>query len=105
MKYQIIITPSAKADIFETNTWLLENHPEMAAAWLFGLSESIMSLTKFPSRCPISAESEVFEVRIRQQLYGKKPNVYRVLFSIRAAQVFILRVRSTKQKRMIDETD
>ena len=30
MKFEVIITPSAKADIFETNTWLLENHPDVA---------------------------------------------------------------------------
>lgn len=30
MKFQVLITPSAKADIFEINTWLLENYPDVA---------------------------------------------------------------------------
>jgi hypothetical protein len=30
VQYQVIITPSAKADIFETNAWLLENYPHIA---------------------------------------------------------------------------
>ena len=30
MQFQVIITPSAKADIFEINTWLLENFPDTA---------------------------------------------------------------------------
>ena len=30
MQFQIIITPSAKADIFEINTWFLENYSDLA---------------------------------------------------------------------------
>jgi hypothetical protein len=30
MRYEVIVTPSAKADIFETNTWLLEKDPVTA---------------------------------------------------------------------------
>ena len=98
MQYQVIITPSAKADIFEINTWLLENYPELAESWLWGISQAVTSLSKFPKRCPISPESKAFDVVVRQLLYGKKPNVYRILFSIQDRKVYILRVRSTKQQ-------
>lgn len=58
MQYQVIITPSAKADIFEINTWLLENHPALADGWLWRISQVVSSLSKMPERCPVSAESE-----------------------------------------------
>ena len=103
MQHQILITPSAKADIFETNTWFLENHPDLAEKWLFGISQAISSLSKFPERCPVSAESEAFDVVVRQLIYGKKPHTYRILFSIQEANVYILRVRSTRQKSILDE--
>lgn len=35
MKFQVIITPSAKADIFEINTRLLENYPNIAEKLTF----------------------------------------------------------------------
>ena len=103
MKFQVLITPSAKADIFEINAWLLENYPSVAEKWLFGISQAVTSLSKFPERCPISPESEAFDVAVRQLIYGKNPHTYRILFSIRDEKVFILRVRSTKQQNLSDE--
>jgi plasmid stabilization system protein ParE len=103
MPYQVIITPSAKADIFEINAWLLENYAYLAESWLWGISQAISSLSEFPERCPVSAESEAFDVTVRQLLHGKKPNIYRILFSIQDEKVYILRVRSTRQRSLSDE--
>lgn len=103
MQFQVIITPSAKADIFEINTWHLENYPDLAESWFWGISQSVTSLSKFPERCPVSPESEAFDVVVRQLLYGKKPHTYRILFSIQDEKVFILRVRSTRQQSLLDE--
>ena len=103
MQYQVIITPSAKADIFETNTWFLDNYPDLAEKWLWGISQAVTSLSKLPERCPVSPESKAFDVVVRQLIYGKKPHTYRILFSIQAEKVYILRVRSSKQKGISDE--
>jgi len=103
MQFQVIITPSAKADIFEINTWFLENYPDLSESWLWGISQSVISLSKFPERCPISSESEAFDVIVRQLIYGKKPHTYRILFSIQGEKVFILRVRSTKQQSLLGD--
>jgi hypothetical protein len=51
----------------------------------------------------VSPESEAFDVIVRQLFYGNKQNSYRILFSVQAKRVFILRVRSTKQKNLLDE--
>ena len=98
MNFEVIITPSAKADIFENNTWLLEHHPDTAERWLWRIIECITSLSKMPARCPISDESSAFEVEVRHLFCGEKPHVHRILFSIMETKVYILRVRSTKQK-------
>lgn len=102
MSFQVIITPSAKADIFEINAWFLENYPNIAESWLWRISQAVTSLSKFPERCPISSESEAFDVVVRQLLHGKKPHIYRILFSIQNEKVYILRVRSTKQQSISD---
>lgn len=103
MPFQVVVTPSAKADIFEINARLLENFPD-AADWLWGISQAVTSLSKFPERCPVSPESEAFDVVVvRQLLYGRKPNVYRILFSVREEKVYVLRVRSTRQQSLLDE--
>ena len=100
MQFQVIITPSAKADIFEINAWFLENYPDLAERWLWEISEAVTSLSKFPERCPVSPESEAFDVIVRQLLHGKRPHIYRILFSIQDDKVYILRVRSTRQQNL-----
>ena len=105
MRFEVIITPSAKADIFETRTWLLENYPDTADQWLWQISQCVATLAKFPARCPISEESLAFDVEVRQLLCGKKPHIYRILFSIYNEKVHVLRVRYTRQQRLIDQTE
>ncbi|MBP7416939.1 MAG: type II toxin-antitoxin system RelE/ParE family toxin [Pyrinomonadaceae bacterium] len=103
MTFEVIITPSAKADIFETNAWLLENHPDTAEKWLWQISQCVTSLSKMPERCPVSDESSAFDVEVRHLLCGDKRNVYRILFSIQDKTVYVLRVRATRQKRLTDQ--
>ena len=88
MQFQVVITPSAKADIFEINTWFLENYPDLAEKWLWGISEAVTSLSKFPERCPISPESEAFDVVVRQLIHGKKPHTYRISQSRKKKFIF-----------------
>lgn len=105
MTYEVIITPSAKADIFELRVWLLENRPEVAEGWLWDLSQCLASLRSFPLRGPVSEESAAFDVEVRALLFGSKRNIYRLLYSVREREVYILRVRSTRQRRLSEQFD
>jgi hypothetical protein len=75
----------------------------LAEKWLWGISEAVTSLSKFPEGCLVSPESEAFDVIVRQLLYGKNPHIYRILFSIQNDKVYILRVRSTRRQSLLDE--
>ncbi len=105
MIYRIVVTPSGKADIFDALAWFRENSQDYAERWLWELSVAITSLTKFPGRCPVSRENEVFESEVRQLLFGKRSQVFKILFSIRGKDVFILRVRSTRQRLLNTDTE
>lgn len=83
----------------------MEHDIDLADRWLWMCSESITSLRTMPARCPISIESAAFDVEVRELLFGKKRNVYRILFSIEGSRVSVLRVRSTRQQRLIDLLD
>jgi hypothetical protein len=82
---------------------VFRNNPDLADSWLWELSEKITSLSKLPKRCPISSESEAFDVDVRQLIFGNKPHIYRILFSIQEEKVFILRVRSIRQQNLTNE--
>lgn len=105
MTYEVQIMPSAKADVFEIRAWLSEYDVELADAWLWECSKAITSLREFPNRCKISDESDAFDVEVRELLFGKRKNVYRILFAVSGKRVNVLRIRSTKQQRLIDELD
>ena len=105
MIFEVLLMPSAKADIFEIRAWLMERNIDSADRWLWMCSQAITSLRETPTRWPVSMESSAFDVEVRELLFGKKRNVYRILFSVHQDRVNILRVRSTRQQRLIDMLD
>jgi hypothetical protein len=46
-----------------------------------------------PERCSLAPEDESFPEEIRNLLYGKRKNIYRVIFTIRAEAVHVLHFR------------
>jgi plasmid stabilization system protein ParE len=82
MTYPVEITPFAIADAELAYLWLRERSPEAAAAWYNGLFDAIDSLEKMPYRCPLSPESEELNIELRQLLYGKRGQQYRILYTI-----------------------
>jgi len=82
MAYRVDISLPALTDAEEAYLWVKYHAPESAGQWYEGLMQAVFSLENFPTRCPISAESEFLGVEIRQFIYGKHGNTYRILFSI-----------------------
>ena len=56
--------------------------PPQARKWIEGLYKAILSLEKIPLRCSFAFENDFFEEEIRQLIYGKGRNVYRILFTV-----------------------
>lgn len=83
---------------------------EQASQWYEGLLEAIESLSVMPKRCSLAKENEYFSQEIRQLLYGKKRNLYRILFTVLedSSTVRILHIRHALQPAIgeaLDETD
>jgi plasmid stabilization system protein ParE len=94
MKYQIELAAAAKADISATTRWLRDRSSQSVAdRWLKGIYRAINSLGTQPHRCPIAAESDKFPIEIRELLYGKRRNRYRILFTIVGDIVYVTYVR------------
>ena len=54
----------------------------------------------------LAVEHEIFPEEVRQLLYGKAKNLYRVLFTIRDTTVYVLYVRHSAQAPLtIDDLD
>lgn len=100
MTWKVEITPIAENQIEQAYRWYRERNPEFADRWFRGLMNAIATLQEKPHRCVLAVEQDIFPEEVRQLLYGKSKNVYRVLFTIRDMMVYILYVRHTAQAPM-----
>jgi hypothetical protein len=64
-----------------------------------------MSLEKMPLRCSLAFENSFLGEEIRQLIYGKGRNTYRILFTVIEHEVQVLFVRHSAQKPLLPEDD
>ncbi len=93
MAYRVELSSRAIREAEEARDWIAQDSPRRAAAWYQRLLDKIESLKEYPERCPLAPESDAFEEKIRQLLYGKRRGVYRVLFAVRGEVVYIFSIR------------
>ncbi|MGH9628748.1 MAG: type II toxin-antitoxin system RelE/ParE family toxin [Bryobacteraceae bacterium] len=100
MAFRVKLTEPAKTDAEALYERLIEAAPLHGPKWYNGLIAAIETLQHLPGRCPHAPENGRFPVEIRHLLYGRKPYVYRVLFTIQGDTVHVLRIRGPRQKRL-----
>ena len=100
MAFRVLVDPAALVEAEETFLWLRRRAPREAEGWFHGLWAAIGSLQEMPTRCPLARESNVLRRTIRQLLFGRPPNVYRVLFVVVNDEVRVLRIRHGARRRL-----
>lgn len=107
MIYRVILSRRAVNDLDESYLWAVRHAPFTAAAWRARFYDKLQTLTKNPQRCGFARENRKVPIEIRQLLFGKRPNIYRVLFTLDGGVVRILRIRRAQQRflsrRELDE--
>ena len=93
MTYRVLIQPLALNDLDEYYQWAAKNAPETAARWLMRFEAELNSLANNPERFGFAPENRKVSREIRQLLFGRRPNVYRAVFTIEGDTVRVLRVR------------
>ncbi|MBD2198924.1 MULTISPECIES: type II toxin-antitoxin system RelE/ParE family toxin [Calothrix] len=105
MKYRIEISSVAEAEADRAFLQLSQlTSPSKASQWYAGLLLVIESLSQMPKRCSLARENEYFSQEIRQILYGRGRNSYRILFTILENQevstVRVLHIRHAAQQTL-----
>jgi len=99
MAYRVEITTRAERDADNLLKWLLAQHAgETGLRWFEGLERAIGTLADLPERCAIAPENARIPFEVRHLLYGRKPHVYRILFTIENDTVYILHIRHGRRK-------
>jgi plasmid stabilization system protein ParE len=103
MTFQVELTSVAQAQIEQAYQWYRDRDPKCADQWFRGLMNTIATLQEKPKRCTLAVEHEIFPEEVRQLMYGKSKNTYRVLFAIRGVTVYVLYVRHSAQAPLTPE--
>jgi plasmid stabilization system protein ParE len=91
MTYRVEVTTRANQDLDDLYQFIQAEHSHQAATWFNGLYVALQSLSSLPHRGPAIPEDST----LRHLLYGNKPNIYRVIYSINDTRrtVTILTIR------------
>ena len=92
-RYRVVISATAKQNMRDGYRWAAKNAPDTAARWLNRFHAALQTLSTNPERCSIAPEAELVDREIRQFLFGKRPSVWRALFTIQGDEVRVLHVR------------
>src|SRR5437773_3316141 len=99
MAFRVEISAQAEKDAETILDWLLkEQAGQTGIEWFLALDEAFASLKRFAERCPIAPESARFPFEVRHLLHGRKPHVYRLLFTIKEDLVSVLHIRRGRRK-------
>ena len=101
MRYLIRTTQRADADLDSTVSWLRRHiSPATATRWQARVIKRIHSLVTNPERCPEADEAADLGIDLRVLLSGRRPHVYRILFTIDGRTVNVLRVLHAARDRV-----
>jgi toxin ParE1/3/4 len=98
MIYRVHIQRIARAELDEYYFRAARHAPETAARWFSRFQDEIESLALNPERCSLAPENGKVSGEIRQLLFGKRPNVYRAVFTIDGDTVRVLRIRRASRR-------
>jgi plasmid stabilization system protein ParE len=98
MTYRVLIQSLALEDLDDYYLWAARHAPDTAARWLTRFQAALQSLAHNPERCTLAPENDKVSREIRQLLFGKRPNVYRALFTIDQDTVRVLRIRRAARR-------
>ena len=99
MTFRVELTAEAEKDLDRILEWLLAQQAgEAGVRWFEALEEAVGSLSSFPERCSLAPESTVFPFEVRHLLYGHRPHIYRILFTISDKVVYVLHIRHGRRR-------
>ncbi len=98
MNFRVRALAKAEVDIRSITTWIAQQSPQGAAAWLSAYDSVCMRLASDAQSCSPAEENDHFDIHV-QQAFFKTPRgrIYRALFTIVEDEVRILRIRGSGQ--------
>ncbi len=101
MTHTVIVSPRALADVRRNAGWMARHFSVRSAdRWLTGTEAAIQSLAVHPERCPEADEAADLGIDLRVLLHGRRPHVFRILFTVDGDAVNVHHVRHAAQDQL-----
>lgn len=97
-KFHVEITKTAQNDVVEIWDYIARDNLRAAEHFISELEKQLDSLERFPGRCALIPETEIFGSQYRHLIYKK----YRTVFRISGKAIYILRV--IHSARLLDQS-
>jgi len=98
MNFKVRLQKFARQDLREAYEWAHHRAPNSADKWFDHFREAIRSLEFSPERCPLAIERRKVALEIRELLFGRRPNVFRIIFHIDGSNIRVLRIRRGQRR-------
>lgn len=98
MSWRVVIHRRAQQDLDEYVAWLSTHAPLTTAAWFARLEAQILALAETGPECLRAAESRRTTLDLRESHFGKRPNVFRIVFYLEDQRVHVIRVRRAQRR-------
>jgi toxin ParE1/3/4 len=91
MAYRVDLTERASRNLRRICRTINAEDTARARDWFNGLEDGVFSFDEHPARAPVIAEDD----SLRHLVYGRKPNVYRIIYAIdeRSGVVTVIHIR------------
>ena len=107
-EFEVVVHRDAIDDLMRSYKFVQNYAPKTVAKWLDRLQLHVKTLSRSPERCPIARESKRVFLEVRELHFGRRPNVFRILFTIDGATVRVLKIvraqRRSPSWRSIEES-
>ena len=91
-EFEVVVHQDAIDDLMLTYAFVEKHAPNTVAKWLERLQAHVKTLSRNPQRCPIARESKRVFLEVRELHFGRRPNVFRILFTIDEMTVRVLKI-------------
>jgi plasmid stabilization system protein ParE len=92
MKYKVVLHDLAIEDLVEAYDYAARQAPLTASRWMDRFEAALQTLGNNPQRCGLARENAKSSVELREYLFGKRPYVFRAIFTVDGTAVRVLRV-------------
>ena len=101
MSFEVCTSRRADRDVERAASWIKRHvSPVAATRWQNCILKNLLSLSIRPDRCPEAEEAACLGLDLRVLLSGRRPHVYRILFTIDGDAVNVIRILHAARDRV-----